>query len=34
MENRIIFFSGGIASFAVADFVKQNHPENRGKIYE
>lgn len=33
MKNRIIFFSGGKSSFAVADFVKTNFPEDNNVLY-
>lgn len=33
MENHIIFFSGGKASFSVADFVKTNYPEDNIVLY-
>ncbi|TCZ76155.1 hypothetical protein E0485_15060 [Paenibacillus albiflavus] len=33
MTNRIIFFSGGKASFAVADYVKNKYPEDNILLY-
>src|SRR5690625_3161313 len=33
MRNHIIFFSGGKASFAVADWVKRNHPTDNILLY-
>lgn len=33
MNNRIIFFSGGKASLAVADWVKTQHPEDNIVLY-
>lgn len=33
MNNHIIFFSGGKASFAVADFVKTNYPDDNILLY-
>lgn len=33
MKNRIIFFSGGLSSFAVADYVKAHHPEDNVVLY-
>jgi hypothetical protein len=33
MKNRIIFFSGGKASFAVADFVKTQYPDDNIVLY-
>lgn len=33
MRNRIIFFSGGKASFAAADWVKKNHPDDNIVLY-
>ncbi|ADO59955.2 hypothetical protein PPSC2_28410 (plasmid) [Paenibacillus polymyxa SC2] len=33
MQNHIIFFSGGKASFAVADFVKRMYPEDNIVLY-
>lgn len=33
MRNHIIFFSGGKASFAVADWVKEKHPDDNIVLY-
>lgn len=33
MQNRIIFFSGGLGSFAVACLVKEKHPEDNIVLY-
>lgn len=33
MRNHIIFFSGGKSSFAVADYVKEKHPEDNIVLY-
>ena len=33
MQNHIIFFSGGLSSFSVADFVKENYPNDNIILY-
>ncbi|CAG9608030.1 phosphoadenosine phosphosulfate reductase family protein [Pseudoneobacillus rhizosphaerae] len=33
MQNHIIFFSGGKSSFSVADFVKENYPNDNILLY-
>jgi 3'-phosphoadenosine 5'-phosphosulfate sulfotransferase (PAPS reductase)/FAD synthetase len=33
MQNHIIFFSGGKSSFSVADYVKENYPNDNILLY-
>jgi 3'-phosphoadenosine 5'-phosphosulfate sulfotransferase (PAPS reductase)/FAD synthetase len=33
MKNRIIFYSGGRASFAIADYVKTHFPDDNIVLY-
>lgn len=33
MRNHIIFFSGGLSSFSVADYVKEQFPEDNICLY-
>ncbi|WP_156422723.1 hypothetical protein [Bacillus sp. FJAT-29937] len=32
-NNHVVFFSGGVSSFAVADFVKQQYPNDNILLY-